>query len=438
MRIGIHKLLRSQAHQHRIVVRRVCGQDQGVGERAAVFRQQRAELLRAHRLNDFRRQIDLAVPIGGNQQLGLIALGVARHQQGGAHVALGGYAVAVGAGDVPALAVQRVIHAVYPADGVQALPRNISVGGGELIGALLRLGAVDMQGLNDLAVLLHLHVQPGERQVAGVAHGKNQVDVIPGAHAGVVGHSGLQFSRHHQLIGELGQGLAQVGAVLVAQIHRVEALARILQLDAGRAFAELHQRKGIADGIGIRVVAHTAHQIFLFVFIIGVGTSLRGRALRPVQIDAAAELDGVEAIRVDLDVVIGHGHGFFRALGRQRDTLQPVDEPALIRLHPVQIEQGILVVDAVDAGHHFEIDDVALGQLLPIAIANAGEHAVRAQNAQNIEVHLIFFLIFFRRACGNSRRLAHVVTGDLLPVFKEVGFQRSATEIRCLIISADD
>ena len=166
VRVGIHNLvriLRSQAHQHRIVVRRVCGQDQGVGERAAVFRQQRAELLRAHRLNDFRRQIDLAIPIGGNQQLGLIALGVARHQQGGAHVALGGYAVAVGAGDVPALAVQRVIHAVYPADGVQAPLRNISVGGGELIGALLRLGAVDMQGLNDLAVLLHLHVQPGER-----------------------------------------------------------------------------------------------------------------------------------------------------------------------------------------------------------------------------------------------------------------------------------
>ena len=39
----------------------------------------------------------------------------------GAHVALGGYAVAVGAGDVPALAVQRVIHAVHPADGVHAL-----------------------------------------------------------------------------------------------------------------------------------------------------------------------------------------------------------------------------------------------------------------------------------------------------------------------------
>ena len=121
-------------------------------------------------------------------------------------------------------------------------------------------------------------------------------------------------------------------------------------------------------------------------------------------------------------------------MGRQRDALQPVDEPALVRLHPVQIEQGILVVDAVDAGHHFEIDDVALGQLLPIAIANAGEHAVRAQRVQNIEVHLIFF----RRAWGNSRRLAHVVTGDLLPVFKEVGFQRSATEIRCLIISTDD
>ena len=294
-----------------------------------------------------------------------------------------------------------------------------------------------MQSLNDLVPFLHLHVQPGERQVAGVAHGKNQVDVIPGAHAGVVGHGGLQFSRHHQLIGELGQGLAQVGAVFVAQIHRVEARTRILQLDAGRAFAELHQRKGIADGIGIRVVAHAAHQIFLFVFIIGVGTSLGGRALRPVQIDAAAELDGVKAIRVDLYVVIGHGHGFFRALGRQRDALQPVDEPALVRLHPVQIEQGILVVDAVDAGHHFEIDDVALGQFLPIAIANAGEHAVRARNAvraQNIEVHLIFF----RRAWGNSRRLAHVVTGDLLPVFKEVGFQRSATEIRCLIISTDD
>ena len=108
-----------------------------------------------------------------------------------------------------------------------------------------------------------------------------------------------------------------------------------------------------------------------------------------------------------------------------------MDEPALVRLHPVQIEQGILVVNAVDAGHHFEIDDVALGQLLPIALANAGEHAVCAQN---IEVHLIFF----RRACGNSRRLAHVVTGDLLPVFKEIGLQRSATEIRCLIISADD
>ena len=231
--VGIHNLvriLRSQAHQHRIVVRRVCGQDQGVGERAAVFRQQRAELLRAHRLNDFRRQSDIAVPIGGNQQLGLIALGIARHQQGGAHVALGGYAVAVGAGDVPAVAVQRVIHAVHPADGVHALllRRKVSVGGEEQIGALLRLGAVDMQGLNDLAALLHLHVQPRERQVARIAHGKNQVDVIPGAHAGVVGHGGLQFSRHHQPIGEIGQGLAQVGAVFVAQIHRVEARARIL------------------------------------------------------------------------------------------------------------------------------------------------------------------------------------------------------------------
>ena len=69
-----------------------------------------------------------------------------------------------------------------------------------------------------------------------------------------------------------------------------------------------------------------------------------------------------------------------------------------------------------------------------IAIANAGKHAVRAQNAQNIEVHLVFF----RRACGNSRRLAYVVTGDLLPVFKEGGLQRSATEIRYIIISADD
>ena len=226
--------------------------------------------------------------------------------------------------------------------------------------------------------------------------------------------------------------------MFVAQIHRVVARARILQLDAGGAFAELHQRKGIADGIGIRVVAHAAHQIFLFVFIIGVGTSLRGRALRPVQIDAAAELDGVEAIRVDLYVVIGHGHGFFRALGRQRDALQPVDETALVRLHPVQIEQGILVVDAIDAGHHFEIDDVALGQLLPLALglnlppvpANAGEHAVRAQN---IEVHLVVFL-----ACGNGRRLAHVVTGDLHVAFKMGSVQPMVLElIRVLIVEVN-
>ena len=304
-----------------------------------------------------------------------------------------------------------------------------------------------MQGLNDLAALLHLHVQPGERQVAGVAHGKNQVDVIPGAHAGVVGNGGLQFGRHHQLIGELGQGLAQVGAVFVAQIHRVEARARILQLDAGGAFAELHQRKGIADGVGIRVVAHAAHQIFRFG--IGHDVGIGGRALRPVQIDAAAELDGVKAIRVDLDVVIGHGHRFFRALGRQRDALQPVDETALVRLHPVQIEQGILVVDAVDAGHHFEIDDVALGQHLTIVFANAGKHAVRAQNAQNIEVHLVVFrdlvflvlvfLVFVFLVRANGRRLAYVVTGDRLPVvFKAGGLQRSATEIRYIIISADD
>ena len=225
--------------------------------------------------------------------------------------------------------------------------------------------------------------------------------------------------------------------MFVAQIHRVEARARILQLDAGGAFAELHQRKGIADGIGIRVVAHAAHQIFRFG--IGHDVGIGGRALRPVQIDAAAELDGVKAIRVDLDVVIGHGHGFFRALGRQRDALQPVDETALVRLHPVQIEQGILVVDAVDAGHHFEIDDVALGQLLPLALglslppvpANAGEHTVRAQN---IEVHLVVF----QRAYGNSRRLAHVVTGDLHVAFKIGRLQLMALElIRVLIVEVN-
>ena len=153
-------------------------------------------------------------------------------------------------------------------------------------------------------------------------------------------------------------------------------------------------------------------------------------------------------------------------MGRQRDALQPVDEPALVRLHPVQVEQGVLVVNAVDAGHHFEIDDVALGQFLPIALANAGEHAVRARNAvraQNIEVHLVVFrdlvflvlvflvfvflvlvflvfvfLVFVFLVRANGRRLAHVVTGDLLPVFKVGGLQRIAIEIRCIIISSDD
>ena len=310
---------------------------------------------------DGRGEILVARPVRRNQQLGLVVVRIARHQHGGLHLLDRRGAVGVRPGDFPAVVVQLIVHAADASDGIRA-GHDLCVA--ERIAVVCRVGAVNVKGLNVCAAVFDLHIDAGQRDVAGVLDREHDVDVVAGADARILGRSGHQLRRADQLVGELGERLPQIGALAGLQIHRVEAGAAVLQLDGVGALLELHHVEGATDRIRAGVIAQAAHHILC---LRRRFRRVRGRAFRPVQIHARAELDDVKLVRVDLHSKIRNRRERGRFHQIQRRALKLVDVFAVLQLDPLQIEQPVLGIICINLAIDPEIDDVLIDcQRLPL------------------------------------------------------------------------
>ena len=125
---------------------------------------------------------------------------------------------------------------------------------------------VDVQRLH-LRVCLRVdnfHIERREGHIAGILHGEHQLGIVPGADTGIAEHSRRHLGGGDQLIGEPEKRLPQIGAPAVLQIHRVEAGAAVLQLDAVGTLGKLNHVEGAADRIRAGIIAHAAHHVLRF------------------------------------------------------------------------------------------------------------------------------------------------------------------------------
>ena len=322
--------------------------------------------------NDLSNERFSALPVGRDLYLGLIAVRIARHQKVSAdaahRAACGG-----GGGDLPAFMIQRVVHTADPTPGICACYRiSFTV---EVVFVCAEFGIVqiDVQRLHLLSCLRvnDLHIKSGEGHIAGILHRENKLGIVTGADAGVAEHSRRHFGGGDRIKGEPGEGLPQIGALAALQIHRVEAGAAVLQLDAVGTFPKLHQAERAISRIGVRIIAHTADQIFL----LAVGGSIRSRAFRPVQIHSRAKLDDVKVVRVDLHAVIRDHRGRAAVHQIQCDAFEALDVCAILLLRLIQIEQRVFGVASLKLCIDPEIDDVSLCQHIPAAGGQEGKLA---------------------------------------------------------------
>ena len=330
--------------------------------------------------NDLGNERFSALPVGRDLYLGLIAVRIARHQQVGADAAYRA-ACGGGGGDLPAFMIQRVVHTANPAQGICTCYRISFAMEVVVVCAEFGVVQIDMQRLHQRICLCvnDFHIESGEGHIAGILHREQQLGVVTGADAGIAEHSCRHLGGGDQPKGEPGEGLPQIGAQAVLQIHRVEAGAAVLQLDAVGTFAKLHQAERAIDRIGVRIIAHTADQIFL----LAVGGTVRSRAFRPVQIHARAKLDDVKVVRVGLHAVIRDHRGRAAVHQIQCDAFETLDVCAILLLHLIQIEQPVLGVASLKLCIDLEIDDVPLRQQIPLgagaAKAKTGKLAVFIQ-----------------------------------------------------------
>ena len=354
--------------------------------------------------NDLSSERFSALPVGRDLYLGLIAVRIARHQQvsaDAAHRAVCGG----GGGDLPAVMIQRIVHAADPAQGICTCYRIICTMEVVFVRAEFGIVQIDVQRLHQrICLRVHdVHIESGERHIAGILHREHQLGIVTGADAGVAEYSRRHFGGGDRPKGEPGEGLPQIGSLAALQIHRVEAGAAVLQLDAVGAFAKLHQAERAIDRIGVRIIAHTAHHVLRF------GPRVRrSRAFRPVQIHARAKLDDVKVVRVDLHVVIRDHRGRAAVHQIQCDAFETLDVCAILLLHLVQIEQSVLGVASLKLCIDPEIDDVSLRQQIPLG---AGAAKVKtgelAGFIQRIDIHIV---------CRAG--YAHMVAGNAVPVFE--------------------
>ena len=222
--------------------------------------------------NDLSNERFSALPVGRDLYLGLIAVRIARHQQVSADAArravCGG-----GGGDLPAVMIQRIVHAADPAQGICTCYRIFCTMEVVFVCAEFGIVQIDVQRLHQRICLCvnDFHIESGERHIAGILHREHQPGIVTGADAGIAELSRLHPGGGDRPKGEPGEGLPQIGALAALQIHRVEAGAAVLQLDAVGAFAKLHQAKRAVSRISARIIAHAADQIFR----LAVGGSIR-------------------------------------------------------------------------------------------------------------------------------------------------------------------
>ena len=192
------------------------------------------------------------------------------------------------------------------------------------------------------------------------------------------------------------------------QIHRVEAGAAVLQLDGVGALRKLNHVEGAADRIRAGVIAQAAHHVLR---LRRRFRRVRGRAFRPVQIHARAELDDVKLVRVDLHFKIRIDRFLGKLVQIHRDALELVGVFAVLQLIPLQIEQSVLGVVCIKLRIHAEIDDIARRQQIPgrpeIRIGKTGKLAVLVQR---IDVHRLIRPLL--RCVG----YAHMVSGNAVSV----------------------
>ena len=325
-----------------------------------------------------------ARPVCRNQQPGGVAVGVARHQHVGLHLPGRRTPAGLHPDDVPAVIVQRVVYAADPAHGLRTADGPCAHG----TAVVIRVDAVDVKGLKLLVAVVELHIEAGQRNIAGIPDREHNLGIVSGADAGIDGCSGRQLRRADQRVGERGERLLHIGAVAAFQIHRIVAGSVVQQPDAAGALRKLHQTEGAADRIRAGVIAHAPHQILCLDSL--PGRTCRGRAFRPVQIHARTELDNIKAVRDELHVII-RDH-------RPRGCVCPAFEAlgvfALLQLHPLQIEQPVRGRTCMRLFIYAEIDDILLCQHLPragiAAHGQAGKRALRilrhACPAQGIEL----------------------------------------------------
>ena len=329
--IGVNSLgrLASKAHRRRVSGLRRTDQKQAVCCLPAV-----QSRLSRH-IDDLRDERVPALPVGRDLYLCLIAVRIARHQQVSADAAHRA-ACGSGVGDRPFLLVQRIVHAADPAQGIFTCYRISFTVEAVVICAEFGVVQIDVQRLHKRICLCvnDLHIKSGEGHIAGILHREHQLGIVAGADAGVAERSRRHPGGGDRPKGEPGERLTQIGALAALQIHRVEAGAAVLQLDAVGTFAKFHQAERAIDRIGARIIAHTADQIFL----LAVGGTVRSRAFRPVQIHARAKLDDVKVVRVDLHAVIRDHRGRAAVHQIQCDAFETLDVCAILLLHLIQVE----------------------------------------------------------------------------------------------------
>ena len=233
-----------------------------------------------------------------------------------------------------------------------------------------------------------LHVEGGERHVAGVLHGEHQPGIVPGADAGIGEHRRRHVGGGDRTVGEPGERPPRIGARAVLQVLREVAGAAAHQLgavdvlrmphclnvfiltvltnalvDINLRLRQLHQSERAAGRIGVRIVAHAADQTTR-------AGGVRRSGFRPVEADAAViQADEIKVRCAGFDAVIGD-----RSAGR--DAPQAMGIAARLRRHALQIEQPARARQLPEA------DDIPLRQHLPAGLRHAGKLAVRIQRIE--------------------------------------------------------
>ena len=270
-----------------------------------------------------------------------------------------------------------------------------------------------MKGLKLLAAVVELHIEAGQRNIAGVPDREHNLGIVSGADTGIGGRSGRQLRRADQRVGKPRERLPHTGAPASFHSHRIVAGSAVQQRDAVGALRKLHQAEGAADRIRAGVIAHAPHQILR-------GDSLSGgirrsRAFRPVQIHTRAESGNVKAVRDDLHVVI-RDH-------RPRGTVYPAFEAlgifALLQLHPLQVEQPVRGRVSIRLSIYAEVGDIPRCQQRTLAIGNAGKLAEPGVvlSAQRIDAYHFF------RPLPCCVGQAHMVAGNAVFVAEGCGVE---------------